>query len=138
MSRLERFDNCSQCYIFGSKVAKLFEKTLETNFTKVDLEYLEQKLPKLIVDSLEIAQTFKMKVESKKIYVKITNSIYSDLYPKDGPGTNSYLSITFPLSSAIACALTKATGQPIRIERLEISRGGKDLTVEYAMLEETR
>lgn len=122
----------------GAGLAKLFEKTLETNFTMVDLEYLEQKLPKLIVDSLEIAQTFKMKVESKKIDVKITNSIYSDLYPKDDPGANSYLSITFPLSSAIACSLTKAIGQPIRIERLEISRGGRDLTVEYAILEETR
>ena len=121
----------------GAELAKLFEKTLETNFNKVDLQYLKQNLPKLIVDSLEIAQTFKMKIEGNEIYVKVSNSIDGNLYAKNDQETNSFFSITSPLSSAIACAIAKVTGQPIRIERIETVRGGKDLTLEYKILEES-
>jgi len=35
----------------GAELAKLFEKTLETSFTRVDLQYLQQNMPKLFNSS---------------------------------------------------------------------------------------
>src|SRR3972149_178150 len=46
----------------GAELAKLFEKTLETNFTRVDLKYLQQNMRKLFVEELEIAQNIEMEL----------------------------------------------------------------------------
>jgi hypothetical protein len=120
----------------GAKLTKLFEKTLETNFTRVDLKYLQQNMPKLFIEHLEIAQDFEMKTENNKVYVKIENSIYKNLTKEATNLSNLYFSLGCPVSSAIACALAKATGKPIIIENQRISEDGKNTEIEYGILEE--
>jgi hypothetical protein len=120
----------------GAKLTRLFEKTLETSLTRVDLKYLQQNMPKLFIEHLEIAQDFEMKTENNKVYVKIENSIYKNLTKEVTNLSNLYFSLGCPVSSAIACALAKAIGKPIIIENQRISEDGKNTEIEYSILEE--
>ena len=119
----------------GAELAKLFEKTLETSFTRVDLQYLQQNMPKLFIEDLEIAQNFDLEIKNNKIHVKIENSAYKNLNKEAENLSNLYTSLGSPISSAIACALAKASGKPIIIERQHISEDGKTIEIEYQILE---
>lgn len=120
----------------GADITKLFEKILETSFTRIDLQYLKQNMPKLFIEELEIAQNFEMETENNKVYVKIENSAYKNLTKKAMTLPNLFNNLGCPLSSAIACALAKATGKPIVIENLQSSENGKDISIEFRILEE--
>ena len=119
----------------GAELTRLFEKTLETNFTRTDLQYLQQNMPKLFIEDLEIAQNFDLEIKNNKIHVKIENSAYKNLNKEAENLSNLYTSLGSPISSAIACALAKASGKPVIIERQRISEDGKTIEIEYQILE---
>jgi hypothetical protein len=119
----------------GAELTKLFEKTLKTSFTRVNLQYLQQKMPKLFIEDLEIAKNFEIKTEDNKVHVKIENSTYQNL-TEEAINLSLYRNLGCPISSAIASALAKATGKPIIIENLQTSEDGKDIEIEYSILQE--
>lgn len=119
----------------GAELAELFEKTLETSFTRIDLQYLQQNMPKLFIEDLEIAQNFEMETQNDKVYVKIGNSTYQNL-TKEAINLSLYRGLGCPISSAIACALAKASGKPIIIENQQTSEDGKNMEIEYRIVEE--
>jgi hypothetical protein len=119
----------------GAELTKLFEKTLETSFTRIDLQYLQQNMPKLFIEDLEIAQNFEIETENDKVHVKIENSTYQNL-TKEAINLSLYRGLGCPISSAIACALAKATGRPITIENQKASEDGKSIEIEYRIVEE--
>jgi hypothetical protein len=118
----------------GAELTNLFEKVLKTNFTRMDLQHLQENLPKLIED-LEIAKNFEMEAENNIIRVKIKDSVYNALNIGAEKPANTYL-FDSPLSNSIACALAKTTGKPIIIENQQISEDGRDMAIEYRILEE--
>jgi hypothetical protein len=138
----------------GLSLSKLFEKTLGTTFTKVDLEYLQQNLPKLFIEDLEIAENLEIQTKPTRvaqkvadsdsviqpktdtIQVKITNSIYDGVCKEARTLTHICGSIGCPICSAIACALAKATGKPITIDKEEQSQDGKTTRIQYHIVEE--
>jgi hypothetical protein len=120
----------------GAELSKLFERTLETSFAKVDLRYLQQNLPKLFVEDLEISQNFEMETEANKIRVQIENSVYKAPNTKTEQAASIYSRLGSPLGSAIACAVAKATGKPVIMEREQNSNDGRDVTIEYRILDE--
>jgi len=138
----------------GISLSKLFEKTLGTTFTGVDLEYLRQNLPKLLIEDLEIAENveieteyqdtdeitdsvFENRIKDNLIHVKITNSIFKNLCKENRKLSHMCCTIGCPLCSAIACALTKVTGEPIIIERFQTSEDGEIIETTYRVLETT-
>jgi len=138
----------------GLSLSKLFEKTLGTTFTKVDLEYLRQNLPKLLIEDLEVAENVEIETEYKDtneitdsisenriknnlIHVKITKSIFTGICNENRRLSQISCTIGCPLCSAIACALTKATGEPIVIERFQTSENGEIIETTYRVLEIT-
>jgi hypothetical protein len=120
----------------GIELTKLFEKTLETSFTKVDLGYLQQKMPKLFIEDLEIAENLQVeKAEHDKIQVKIINPIYKDLCKKASEFSHICGSIGCPICSAIACAIAKASGKLVTIEKTEYTEDGRIIEIEYKITE---
>ena len=125
----------------GAELARLFEKTLGTSFTRTDLKSLQQKLPKLFIEDLEIADDLEIEVRNGEdgemndtIHVRITNSLYKDLYTE--AETPSHIGVIgCPICSALACALTKATGKPITIEAIRTSEDGEIIEATYRILE---
>lgn len=139
----------------GLALSKLFEKKLGTSFTNIDLEQLQQDLPKTLIENLELAENFEIQIKSSEvskgtnksdsltqtkdelIHVKITNSIFEDLC-KDAlksPIGYQICKIGCPLCSAIACTLTETIGRPITIESVSISEDAKIIDTIYRVLE---
>jgi hypothetical protein len=119
----------------GAELTNLFEKVLKTNFTRMDLQHLQERLPKLLIEDLEIAKNFEMEAEKNIIRVKIEDSVYNTLNARAEKPANAYL-FDSPLCNSIACALAKTTGKPIIIENQKTSEDGRDITTEYRTLEE--
>ena len=120
----------------GNELTKLFEKTLQTSFTKVNLPYLEQNLPKLLIEELEIAKDIKIEIEKSIVRVRIENSIYKDICKETMKLSDVSRSLGCPISSAIACTLAKATGKPVIINEYQTSEDGKTIYMEYELFEE--
>jgi len=119
----------------GLGLANLFESELGTSFSKVDLDYLQDKLPKLFIEGLEIAEDFEMNTHGDTIHVRITESIYKDLCNEVRKlSSNVCSSLGCALCSSIACALTRATGKPVIIENTQISEDGRIIEVKYRTL----
>lgn len=118
----------------GSGLVTLFEKELRADFTKIDLDGLYNSLPTVIMNNLELASNFEIEAEKELIHVKITDSIYKDLYSKEQK-LKSVHSIGCPLTSAVACALAKTTGKLINITKSNISPDLKTVEVWYQTVE---
>jgi len=122
----------------GMELSRLFEKTLGTSFMKVDLQYLEQNMPKLLIEDLEIAQKVEIKTENSRVHVRMENSIFKNFWKEAIKLPNLWRSLGDPLVSAIACALAKATGKPVIIEKNQVSNEGRTIDIEYRLLEERK
>jgi len=118
----------------GAQLARLFEKRLDTNFAKTDLQYVTQNIPKLFIEDLEIAENLEIETKYDLIYVKITNSIFEDAHKENRKLSHVYGTIGCPICSAIACALTKATGKPITIQNIQSSEDGKTIEATYQIM----
>lgn len=120
----------------GAEIVTLFENTLGTSFTKVDLRFLENNLPKLFIEDLEIAENIEIEIEDKKVRVKIEGSVYMSISRelKNFSYTTNLLGC--PISSAIACALAKATGKPLIVDKYQMSDNGRTISIEYFLVEE--
>jgi uncharacterized protein YuzE len=120
----------------GLALSRLFEKELGTSFTKTDLNYIQNNLPKLLIEDMEIAENVEVKTENNIITVEITNHIFNEICQETRKLTKTHETIGCPLCSAIACALAKATGKPVTIEKEELSEDGKTTKIQYRILEE--
>ena len=120
----------------GAIFTRYFEKKLETNFAKVDLKYLQTNLPKIVIEDLEIAQGFEIRIDKKKVITKTTNSVFNKQTQTSYRYSHSIHENISPLSSAIACAIAKSTGQPVTIEASKTSGDGKYLETTYQIVEE--
>ncbi|MEM2147130.1 MAG: hypothetical protein QXJ94_00800 [Candidatus Bathyarchaeia archaeon] len=120
----------------GAALVKLFESTLKTSFNKTDLIYVEQNLPKLFIEELEIAENMEIQIKNEIIYLKIESSIYKNLIKQVSTLAAVYNSLGCPLSSAIACVLAKASGKLLVIESQQISEDGAEITILFRFLKQ--
>jgi hypothetical protein len=119
----------------GMALSKLFEKELGTTFTRTDLNYLQSNLPKLLIEDLEIAETTDIKTEKNTVTITITNHIFNEVCQETRKLPRIHESIGCILCSGIACALAKATGKPVIIEKEEQSQNEKTTKIQYRILE---
>jgi len=120
----------------GAEISKLFEATLGTNFTKVDLQYIEQSLPKLLVEDMEIAQSVEIATANDVVHVRLEYSVYKNMCAEAEKNSNLTKSLGCPLCSAIACTLAKATGRPIIIEKDRMGEDGRIIYLDFRLLQE--
>jgi len=118
----------------GAELVQLFEKILNTSLIATDLHYLQEHLPGLLVENLEVAQNFEMEIKGDRIHVKLENSAFK-VFGKENNQLKLALRLGSPLSSALAVALAKASGKPVVIED-EQGSGDKNVVIVYRMLEE--
>jgi hypothetical protein len=118
----------------GSELERLFEKELSVDFTKIKQEVLYENLQTVIVKNLDLASNVEIYSEEERVYVKITDSVYSDLYSKE-PNLKTVRSVGCPLTSAIACALAITTGKPVTIISSKFSPDLNTIEVGYQLRE---
>jgi len=137
----------------GADLTKLFEQTLSTDFARTNLDYIQQNLPKLLIEDLEIATEVEtqigqsetpariepdvklVRIKHDRLLVKITSPIYKAISSQAKELPYIYSNIGCPLTSAIACAIAKATGKPAIIENQQTDNDGQTTETEYRLLE---
>jgi hypothetical protein len=120
----------------GVALVNLFEKELGTSFGRVDLDYLERNLPKVIIEDLEIAKDLELSVEDRRVHVRMKDPIYKDLCDEERRLSRVCGVFGCPLCSSIACALARASGKSIVIDGNEFSQDGKVMDIYYRILEQ--
>lgn len=103
----------------GQGLVNLFEKELGTDLFKTDLDYLQNNLPKLLIEGLELVKDFEMSVNGNMVHIRMTGSVYSNLCSEVRKLTNICPRMGCPMCSAIAYALVKVTGRAVTIEKIE-------------------
>jgi hypothetical protein len=120
----------------GLALSMLFEKELGMSFTKIDLKTLEEKLPKLLVENLELAEQVEVKSQGNKVNISIRNTVLNQICAETRNLQKVHNQIGNVLSSALACALAKTTGKSVTIEKEELTEDGKNAQIELHTIEE--
>ena len=104
------------------------ERELRKDLTKLDLNSLCENLPKVLTEDLQVAKEMEIKTEENGVYIKISDSTYSDLYSEERNLKSVHL-LGCPLISAIICATAKATGKIVTIDKDNFSHDNKTVEV---------
>jgi hypothetical protein len=118
----------------GLHLTNLYEEELGTDFAGTDINYLQNNLPKLLIEDLEIAENFEINLKNNKVHIILTGSIFKSFCTKLKKFPNICNSIGCPLCSSIALALTRVTGKPVIIEKTKQSDNGKTIEAYYRIL----
>jgi hypothetical protein len=119
----------------GAGLCRLFEKELKVSFAGLDLKQLQAKLPELLVEDLELASSVKIRIQGNLVTVELVDSIFDEICRQTDSQPRTHKQVGCLLSSAVACALAKATGKPITIQIENRNQEIKTTQIEYNMLE---
>lgn len=117
----------------GSGLMDQLEKSARTDFTKTSLEDLCAILPPAILENFHLAKEIEMKIENGQVQSKTTDSIYKSLYQDET--LKSLKLLGCPLTSAVACAIAKATGKTVSLQKIDTSPDAKTVEVSYSIVE---
>jgi hypothetical protein len=117
----------------GLGVLAQFEKELRKEITKLQLNELCEILPSLITENLQLAKEIEMKQENGQVYLKMIDSAYKSLYAAEDLKSIHFLGC--PLASAIACAIAKASGKMVKIQKDNMMPDGQTIEVWYSIVE---
>ena len=109
-----------------------FERELGTDLTKMDLDSFLEALPPLITENIHLAKQADIKRKNGELVLRISNSIYSDLYTKEK--LKSVYLLGCPLVSSIACAIAKSSGKVVTIDKSRVSPDGQLIEVWYNLV----
>jgi hypothetical protein len=118
----------------GLELAKLFRERLVKRSGGLTLKILQDDLPRLLTDQLEIMEDFEMKVEGDTVRTRSTGSVYADFCNEIRLKTRVCTAFGCPMCSAIACLLVDATGCPVSLEEDESSPDGHIIKSTYRIL----
>lgn len=135
----------------AAELMKLFEATLGASFLNTNLQDLQQRLPKALIEDLEVMTDIEIKpstskengppteqtpIDNNKVQIKFTTTAYKNTCKQAAQLQTINSNIGCPLTSALASALAKTIGKPIIIENEQISEDGGTTQVEYLILKE--
>ena len=135
----------------GAELARLLETELGTSLLRICLEDLIRRLPKTLIEDLEIVNDCEIQLFAKKraeqseesdqasqgdIFVKFTTTVYRDTCRQAARLPTIFSNMGCPLSSALAVAFSRATGNPVMIKTQQISEDGETNGTEYIVIKE--
>ncbi len=120
----------------GLALSQLFEQELGVSFIKTDFEFVQQNLPKLLVEDFKLAEKVELQKQANRIIVVITGSVLHSAYDDPVNQTRTHAQVGGLLTSALACVLAKATGKPIIVQTETHIPETKSTYIEYFVGEE--
>ena len=115
----------------GAALLHLFEEELGFSFTKIDFNQFQNTLPKLLVDDLELAEIVEIQNRDYLVVLEITGSIFDEICRQTDSQPKTHKQVGCLLSSAIACALAKVTGNSVIIQSENRNQETKTTRIEY-------
>ena len=119
----------------GLSLAELIEKELGVPLKNCSLQDLRLRLPKLLIEDMEMVRDFDMQVDGDMVRFKFVESIYSGFCGKLRGSTKVSCSMGCPICSAMACLLAIETGRPVSFEEDKYSPDAKTIESTYRILE---
>jgi len=107
----------------GSEIANLLVQYLGPMINQFDSKQFRNSLRKLIVDELKLSRDFDMNVENGHADFRFTDSVFAAFCYRLRLLTK--VNQASPLSSAMACLLTRATRKPVVIGEESLSNDGR-------------
>ena len=109
----------------GMALANLFEKELGVKFSEWSLEKMTERLPKLLIEDLELVQDCTIKTEGDRVSFRFVESVFSEFCGQLKGSTKVCGSLGCPMCSAMACVLAQVTHRPVRFDedKYSIDRG---------------
>ena len=101
----------------GEGLCTLMEKQVGKPFNEMDLSRLFLVLPKILTDRLEFVETLDLQNDGDVITVNFTKSVFVGICKEAEKYPLTHQQVGCLLSSALACALAKSTGEPIMLEK---------------------
>jgi len=114
----------------GSGLLSQIEKELKIDFAKTQLNELCEIMPRFILENFSLAKEMEMELGEGQVYLKTFDSLYKNLYSAE----NNLKSISLlgcPIVSAVACAIAKASGKTVTIQKQKVSPDGLAIEVWY-------
>ena len=109
------------------------EREMGKDLTGIQLSDLNEGLPPIIVENLQLAKEMEMKIEGNQVSVSMLNPAYRSLYMSEDLKSIRFLGC--PLASAIACAIAKSTGKIVAIQKVDFSQEDQTVKVLYRIIE---
>lgn len=110
------------------------EKKMNADFTKMTLEELCEVMPHFILDNLSIAREMELTPKDQTITLKLTDSIYKNLYSREN-NLKSIMLLGCPIVSATACAIAKTSGKTVIIQKQDTTPDASTIQVLYEIMQ---
>ena len=100
----------------GLALADLLEEKSRLKFYDLETDSLIELLPTLITRELELAENFEISLKEGKAHTTMKNAACQDLCESASRMQNICPYIGCPITSSIACILTRVTNRPVILE----------------------
>jgi len=114
----------------------LLDKILQkpgTDLTKIPFSELDEALPPLL-NELRLAKEIEIHTNENQVTLKITDSLYKNLYDQKY-NLKSVNLLGCPMVSAAACAIAQATSKPTMIQEIQTTPDGQTTTVTLKLVQ---
>jgi hypothetical protein len=106
----------------SQSVVDLFEKKLNVNFGIVDMAYVEQRLPSLLVEELNVAESVSIETHGDTTKLTIKDRSSATLCRDISSSIEIGKQLGCPLCSSLALVLSKVAGKPVAIVESMINK----------------
>jgi hypothetical protein len=118
----------------GMALANLFEKELGVKFDEWSLEKMTERLPKLLIEDLEMVQDCTIKIDGDRVSFRFVESVFSEFCDLLKGSTKVCSSLGCPMCSAMACILAQVTHRPVKFDEDKYTVDGTAIESSYSLL----
>jgi hypothetical protein len=118
----------------GLALANLFERELKVKFTDLSLQEMSERLPKLLIEDLEMVQDCTIKIDGDHVSFTFVESVYSEFCSKLRDSTKVCSSLGCPMCSAMACVLAQVSQRPVEFDKDKYATDGRTIESSYRIL----
>jgi len=118
----------------GLALANHFERELGVKFTDWSLQQMSERLPRLLIEDLELVRDCTIDINGDHVTFKFVESVYSDFCAKLREDTKICGSLGCPMCSAMACVLAQVSHRPVEFDKHKYSPDGSTVESSYHIL----
>jgi hypothetical protein len=118
----------------GQALCEMFEKRRRKSFSTMDLQKFARIMPTIISKELKFADTINFQINENVVKVEINKSIFDYVCQETNNRPKTHKQVGCLLTSAIACALAKATSKPITIKNEIFDAATRKTLIEYQIM----
>lgn len=118
----------------GLSLANFFERQLGVKFTDWSLKEMSERLPKLLIEDLEMVQDCTINIDGDNVSFRFVESVYAEFCSKLRDSTKVCASLGCPMCSAMACVLAQVSHRPVEFDKDKYTTDGGTVESSYHII----